>query len=223
MVAGNVQSEIRNDPEGGEWLTRQEFMDRTGVIERTLTNRIKSNYYRHKLDENGNRKIFYSYAAHEEKRPERFQNATGISPEGLAGNASGSNVVDPEVSFLPDRKITIVDPAFSRSEVCLDCERLKGRIDLLTEQLKAVEVANAKLEGQMDGKDALLAERDRVIESLRETISAKDQAVSATQAAFLQLEKNTLPALETSTSGTSGNGNPEGRKNIFHRLRDALK
>lgn len=196
MASGKLETEIRNDPETGEWLSRNEFMERTGVKERTLTNRTKKGYYKTRINEKGNVEVLF-YPRHvEDKDPEIFQQGSGR----FSGNIAGMQTVDPETNFQQEQKVFRVDPEFTRKEHCLNCERLQGQVDLLKEQLREVEKAHARLEGEMKGKDELLEERQKLVDEKDETIKAKEQAINAANGMVLLYEKQANPALPADSS-----------------------
>lgn len=89
MASGNTKTEIRIDPENGQWLSRADFMAVTGVIERTLTNRIKSGYYTTRLTADGSREILLQRKPVPEKMPESPGNSAGIF-SGRTGNGTES-------------------------------------------------------------------------------------------------------------------------------------
>lgn len=102
MTSGNTETEIRIDPESGQWLSRADFMAATGVIERTLTNRIKSGYYTTRLNPDGSREIFLP----RKPVPETMPEATGNNAGMLSGRAGNETETFPD----QDRKQPQYDP-----------------------------------------------------------------------------------------------------------------
>lgn len=190
MVSGTKESEIRNAPEAGEWVSRNDYMERTGTGERTLTGWIKNGTVKSRLIDieiNGrHKKQRQVFLPAKKNDPDEVPENSGV----YAGSNAGSFEPDPETNFQQARKFSVVNPVIAGNQTCEECLRKEGKIDLLEEQLKAVEIAKGRLEGQFEGLEKVLAERERVIESLKDTIKAKEQSVSATQAAYLQLQES---------------------------------
>lgn len=223
MVSGSVETEIRNDPENGEWVSRAEYMERTGAQERTLTNWINQGTVKSRIIEvevNGKmrerRQVFLPHKkTAPEKNPESFQQIAGSN----TGSDAGSSNNDPEANLQQLRKLSIVEVDPSRNHPCVNCEllkadkdRLQGQIDLLKDQLKEVEIAKGRLEGEMSGMEKLLAERQKLVEEKEETIKAKEQAINAANGMVLLYEKQANPALETESGAIPES--PETNRNV---------
>lgn len=184
MASGNIPDQIMsNDPEGSEWITIRQMAERDDVTERTVNSRIKTGYYKSMLTEDGRRLLLW--------HRKQLQEDVNLLPESnfnASGNAS-RNIQEVGYEAYQEAFPEVVNLRIENAE-------LKAKLAECTLLLSEARERTARLEGQMEGHQALLDERDRVIAALNETITAKDQAINAANAAVFLYEKQNQAALD---------------------------
>ena len=166
----SVQSEpVSEYSEGGEWLPKQEAANRLGVSEKTIENRVRSGEYKSERRQ-GRAFIFIPNLSESISESRQFfPKPFASTPKHVEYSESASE------SFLE----YIRKDSEIRSE---EIRILSERIRKLESELSEERVKVARLEGEMKGKDDLLAEKDS-------TIQAKDQAINAANAAVMLMEQ----------------------------------
>jgi len=173
MISGNEIEEIRIDPENGRWVSRTELITLEGVTERTITNRIKSGYYKSRLTSEGNREIFLPRKTLPEMVPETFQEDSG-NVTGIDGNLS--------IQF-PDqeRKQPKEDPE-TTLKVIEAIERAQDRADAYAKELMQAREERGYYR-------AITDTHTRTEEALKKEIFERDAKIK-------QLEQQLLPDIE---------------------------
>jgi hypothetical protein len=173
----SVHSELVTEvSEEGEWLPKQEAANRLGVSEKTVENRVRSGDYKSERRQ-GRAFIFIP------KLSEGLSESHHLSPKTFA---SIPKQTEPSENISESFLEYIRNDSEIRSE---EIRILNERVRKLESELSEERIKAARLEGEMKGKDKLLAEKDN-------TIQAKDQAINAANAAVMLMEqqKQTLDA-----------------------------